>query len=131
LYKEIDDCNFKFIDSSNLKRFLVKCGLLPTDSILVAIIRRLDLDADARLNQKEFFDGVQPLENYTKGSLTHLKETQACVTMPKKRKAGKYGPFKPTTICRPMTAKPLHSKTTLAHSLHGTTSMYSRDFAVE
>ena len=50
LYKEIDDCNFKFIDSSNLKRFLVKCGLLPTDSILVAIIRRLDLDADARLN---------------------------------------------------------------------------------
>jgi hypothetical protein len=58
LYKEIDDCNFKFIDSTNLKRFLIKCGLYPTDSVLIAIIRRLDLDADARLNQKEFFDGI-------------------------------------------------------------------------
>lgn len=67
------------MDTANLKRYLVKCGLLPTDCILIAIIRRLDLDADARLSQKEFFDGVQPLENYTKTSLDKLKRSQASI----------------------------------------------------
>jgi len=79
LYNTIDDCHFKFIDTANLKRYLVKCGLLPTDSILIAIIRRLDLDADARLSQKEFFDGVQPLENYTKTTLDKLKRSQTAM----------------------------------------------------
>jgi hypothetical protein len=30
LYYEIDDCNLKFIDSVALKRFIMKCGLVPT-----------------------------------------------------------------------------------------------------
>jgi hypothetical protein len=30
LYHEIDDCNLKFIDSVALKRFIMKCGLVPT-----------------------------------------------------------------------------------------------------
>lgn len=58
LYFEIDDCNFKFIDTSNMKRFLSKCGITSKDSMLIAIIRRLDLDADAKLNLKEFIEGV-------------------------------------------------------------------------
>ena len=58
LYSNIDDCNFKFVDTSNLKRFLVKCCIYASDSLLIAIIRRLDLDADARLSKREFFDGV-------------------------------------------------------------------------
>ena len=74
LYFNIDDCNFKFIDTSNLKRFLVKCCIYASDTLLIAIIRRMDLDADARLCMKEFMDGIQPLENYTKGSLTEMKK---------------------------------------------------------
>jgi hypothetical protein len=69
LYKCVDDCNFNFIDTSNLKRFLVKCCIYPNDALL-----RMDLDADARLNLKEFEDGVRPLENFTKGSIVEMKK---------------------------------------------------------
>ena len=82
LYGNIDDCNFKFIDTSNLKRFLVKCCIYASDALLIAIIRRMDLDADARLSNKEFMDGVQPIENFTKGSLTEMKKVaKKTVTM--------------------------------------------------
>ena len=74
-YKIVDDCNFGFIDTSNLKRFLVKCCIYASDALLIAIIRRMDLDADARLSKREFSDGIQPLENFTKGSLTEMKKT--------------------------------------------------------
>ena len=95
LYGEIDDCNFKFIDTSNLKRFLVKCSVYPSDGLLIAIIRRMDLDADARLNQKEFFDGIGPLENYTKESLKEFKKVVS-----KKKKSGKLM----ATLKRPVTS---------------------------
>lgn len=75
LYNNIDDCNFKFIDTSNLKRFLVKCCIYASEALLISIIRRMDLDADARLSKREFFDGVQPIENYTKGSLSVMKRS--------------------------------------------------------
>lgn len=73
LFEEIDDCNFKFIDSSNLKRFLIKCGMHPSEAVLIATIRRLDLDADARLSKREFIDGIQPIEDFTKASLMIFK----------------------------------------------------------
>jgi hypothetical protein len=41
---------------------------------LIAIVRRLDLDADARLCLKEFKDGIMPLENFTRGSLAEFKQ---------------------------------------------------------
>lgn len=105
LYSAIDDCNFKFIDSSNLKRFLVKCCIYANDALLIAIIRRLDLDADARLSKREFFDGIQPLENFTRGSLTEMKKAakKASAKLPSAtqniRRAGTMSGHK-----RPMTA---------------------------
>mgnify|MGYP003706238773 CR=1 FL=1 len=75
LFKGIDDWNFRYVDQINLKRFLIKCSVLPTDNLLMAIIRRMDLDADAKLNLKEFIDGVRPLENFTKNALN--KKTYA------------------------------------------------------
>lgn len=71
----IDDCNFGFIDTSNLKRFLVKCCIYASDALLISIIRRMDLDADARLSKREFSDGIVPLENFTKGSLSEMKKS--------------------------------------------------------
>ena len=49
-----------------MNRFLIKCSVLPNDNLILAIIRRMDLDADAKLNLKEFIDAVRPLENFTK-----------------------------------------------------------------
>ena len=54
LYMEIDDCNLKYICSSSLKRFLVKCQIYPNDELLFALVRRLDLDSDAKLTRAEF-----------------------------------------------------------------------------
>jgi len=65
LFKSVDDWNYKYIDQINLRRFLIKCSVLPNDNLLVSIIRRMDLDADAKLNFKEFIDAVRPIENYT------------------------------------------------------------------
>ncbi len=50
LFKEVDDINLQNIDSANLKRFLIKTGTFPNNSFLIAILRRFDLDADAKLN---------------------------------------------------------------------------------
>jgi hypothetical protein len=65
LFKAVDDWNYKYIDQVNLKRFLIKCSVLPNEHLLVAIIRRIDLDADAKLNFKEFIDAIRPIENFT------------------------------------------------------------------
>ena len=48
-----------------MKRFLIKCGLIPNQNLLLAIIRRMDIDADAKLNQKEFTDSIRPNDNFT------------------------------------------------------------------
>jgi hypothetical protein len=53
LYHEMDDCNFGFVDTSALKRYLLKCSIYVCDVVLLAIIRRLDTDADARLSRTE------------------------------------------------------------------------------
>jgi hypothetical protein len=73
LYMEIDDCNLKYICTSSLKRFLIKCQVYPSDDLLIALIRRLDLDSDAKLTRHEFQDGIMPIENFTKGSAGQFK----------------------------------------------------------
>ena len=60
LFKEIDDWNYKYIDHKNLKRFLNKMGVAASDANVIAIIRRFDLDADAKLTIKEFGQGIVP-----------------------------------------------------------------------
>jgi hypothetical protein len=50
LFRAVDDWNYKYIDQINLKRFLIKCSVLPNDNLLISVIRRIDLDADAKLN---------------------------------------------------------------------------------
>lgn len=44
---------------------MIKCGVIPSNGLLAAVIRRLDLDADAKLNLREFIDGVRPIENFS------------------------------------------------------------------
>jgi Ca2+-binding EF-hand superfamily protein len=40
----------------------MKFGYMPNDNLLLSVIRRIDLDGDARLNFNEFMDIVRPLE---------------------------------------------------------------------
>jgi len=53
-FKLVDDWNYGFIDLTNLKSFLRKHGHVTSDADLLAIIRRIDLDGDARVNEQEF-----------------------------------------------------------------------------
>lgn len=66
LFREIDDWNYKYVDHKNLKRYLNKMGVAASDQNVIAIIRRFDLDADAKLNIKEFNQGIIPQVDYSK-----------------------------------------------------------------
>lgn len=45
-FNAIDDYGFRFIDHANVQRFLRRYGFAANSADLVAIIRRLDLNAD-------------------------------------------------------------------------------------
>jgi hypothetical protein len=49
----------KYIDRNNMKKLLVRCSYLPNDNLILAIIRRMDLDCDAKLNQLEFTEAIR------------------------------------------------------------------------
>jgi hypothetical protein len=104
LFRAIDDWNYKYVDQLNLKRFLIKCSVLPHDNLLVAIIRRMDLDADAKLNFKEFIDGVRPIENFTVHKITKpsvlesMQRPKTAKIQQKKKKVFKFKNRSPETM---------------------------------
>jgi len=55
----VDDWLYHFIDATNLKRFLVKMGHVPTKFEIASIIRRIDTDGDGKLRLKEFTEGIK------------------------------------------------------------------------
>lgn len=65
-FHSIDDWNYGFIDKKNLKSFLKKHGYIASNEDVISIIRRMDLDADARLSKGEFIEGIKPEEPYSK-----------------------------------------------------------------
>lgn len=58
-FRAIDDWTYNYIDSSNLKRFLRSMGHLATKQEIVAILRRFDMDGDAKINMAEFALGMK------------------------------------------------------------------------
>lgn len=65
-FEAIDDWQYGFIDKKNLKSFLRKHNYIASTAECMAIIRRLDVDADARLSKQEFANGLRPEEPYSK-----------------------------------------------------------------
>lgn len=65
-FAEIDDWSYGFIDKKNLKSFLRKHGCHPTSKDVMSIIRRMDLDGDARISKDEFINSLVPEEPYSK-----------------------------------------------------------------
>ena len=65
-FDAIDDWKYGFIDRKNLKSFLRKHNYVASTAECMAIIRRLDLDADARISRQEFKEGLRPGEPYSR-----------------------------------------------------------------
>jgi Ca2+-binding EF-hand superfamily protein len=58
-FSAIDDWNYQYIDKANLKRFLRSTGYVASQHELVSILRRFDMDGDAKINYKEFEIGFK------------------------------------------------------------------------
>ena len=58
-FKAIDDFNYNKIDGSNLKRFLRSMGHIASKRQLIAILRRFDINGDAKIDLQEFSLGLQ------------------------------------------------------------------------
>ena len=65
-FEAIDDWKYGYIDRKNLKSFLRKHKYVASTAECMAIIRRLDLDADARVSREEFEEGLRPGEPYSR-----------------------------------------------------------------
>ena len=48
------------ITKGSLRAFLLRMSYIPNDNLLLAIIRRIDLDCDAKLCFSEFYEALQP-----------------------------------------------------------------------
>jgi len=60
-FKAIDYQNHRVIDESSLRRFLKRVGHQPVKQELTAIMRRFDLDGDAKISFAEFSEALMPM----------------------------------------------------------------------
>ena len=65
-FEAIDDWKYGYVDKKNLKSFFRKHHYAASGAECMAIIRRLDLDADARVSWNEFVEGLRPEQPYSK-----------------------------------------------------------------
>ena len=61
-FRAVDDLNEGGINPDNLKIFFKNNGYYPTDSEVIAIIRRLDVDADCIVSYAEFSEAIKTQE---------------------------------------------------------------------
>jgi len=59
VYGVVDDWGYGFVDTRNIKGFFRNNKYKATDEDCVAIIRRMDLDADSKLTKEEFMNGLR------------------------------------------------------------------------
>lgn len=60
-FREIDEEGVNFIDHANITTFLERNGFAPTEEELTAIIRRIDVSADASASFAEFEEAIRPV----------------------------------------------------------------------
>lgn len=82
-FQAIDDWNYKYIDMNNLKRFFIKTSHIPSKQELVSILRRFDLDGDAKISFTEFKEGMK--SNLTVFEEKKKKRTQSGTTINRPR----------------------------------------------
>ena len=59
-FQEIDDWGYGYIDKNNLKYFVRKHGWIGEEKDLRAILRRIDMKGDSRINENEFISAIMP-----------------------------------------------------------------------
>ena len=60
-FRAIDYQNFNVLDEVSIRRFLKRAGHQPVKEELTAIMRRFDLDGDAKLSFMEFEEALTPI----------------------------------------------------------------------
>lgn len=61
-FRAIDSLNEGCINPDNLRAFFKSSGHYPTEDEIMALIRRLDFDADAKLSYEEFCEAIKVQE---------------------------------------------------------------------
>ena len=59
-FRAVDELNEGEINIDNMRAFLKKNGHYPTEEELVAVIRRLDMDADGSVSYAEMSEAIKP-----------------------------------------------------------------------
>ena len=59
VYQAIDDWGYGFIDARNMKSFFRNNKCQMGEDACIAVIRRMDLDADSKLTKEEFLEGIK------------------------------------------------------------------------
>jgi len=62
----VDDWSYGFIDRKNLSSFFRKHNYKASRTECLSVIRRFDLDGDARVSNREFIEGLTPEQAYSK-----------------------------------------------------------------
>ena len=75
-FRAIDSWQYGYIDQSNLKSFLRNTGHIATKQELIAILRRFDMDGDAKINFKEFETGMKSTLTIYGGKTKRTKSSQ-------------------------------------------------------
>lgn len=58
-FRAIDDLNEGDFKPDNIRAFLKNNGYYPTEDEVIAIVRRLDLDADCKISYAEFCEAIK------------------------------------------------------------------------
>lgn len=88
-FRAIDKYNEGNINTYNLSVFLKNNGYFATERELLAIIRRIDTDGDAKLSYSEFADFLRSTEN--RSNIEELKRTYSAEKHVKNLQASTYG----------------------------------------
>jgi Ca2+-binding EF-hand superfamily protein len=62
-FRAIDDMNEGDINPENLRQFFKNNGYYPTEDEVIAIVRRLDVDADCKISYAEFSEAIKAQES--------------------------------------------------------------------
>ena len=60
VFSQIDDWGYNFIDHKNLKNYMRKHGFITSEQDQMAIIRRIDMDGDAKISFNELSKALMP-----------------------------------------------------------------------
>lgn len=61
-FRAVDELNEGDINPDNLRSFFKNNGYYPTEDEVIAIVRRLDVDADCKISYAEFCEAIKTQE---------------------------------------------------------------------